>query len=355
MENLSLTFPYSHTDLTDQIDVIPNLYGLVNRELKLFPAEGSTARVIEIRYDQYNFRVLPAKDVGTGPTPQIPRSGQTLFIEVPHFPMVDLILPGDIQDILVQVARSKRPTTVEEETNKRLAQIKWTHDITREWLMCTALQGNILDGNSQSIVNLYTFFGISATTVDFTLGTSTTDMIGKCATIWQNITQNLHGEVMSGIEVIVDPTFFERFVTHANVAQYYLNAEQARILAQLERRRSNPMAGQMWGREFYFQNILFREYYGTAPVKTSPSAASLTTTPFWPANTGTAFPVGTRDMFRCYDAPAWDVRFANTTGQEVYVSPRILDHGEGIEMKSESNALPICRRPAALVQLISSN
>jgi hypothetical protein len=40
MEDLTLTFPYTATDLTDQINVIPNRYGLM-QELDLFPTEGS--------------------------------------------------------------------------------------------------------------------------------------------------------------------------------------------------------------------------------------------------------------------------------------------------------------------------
>ncbi len=230
--------------------------------------------------------------------------------------------------------------------------IKFNHDITREWLRCQALQGNLIDGNNQTILNLYTAFNVNPTTVDFTLGTNTTDMNAKCAAIWQSVTANLKGEVMTGIEVICDPTFFERFVTHANVVQYYLNAEQAIQLAMIVRRESS---GNMWGREFRFGRILFREYYGTAPIKATASATSLTNTQFWAANTGTAYPVGTRKMFRTYNAPAHDLRFVNTKGNEIYVSPRIKEHGEGIELKSESNPLPICRRPEALVQIFSSN
>jgi hypothetical protein len=351
MEDLSLIFPYTHTQLTEQVEVIPPLYGLLS-ELDLFPSEGSISRVVEMRYEEHVLRVLPAKERGAPSTPALPRSSKTIFVEVPHFPELDLITPQDIQDILIQMQDVKRLTTVEEEVAKRLMDIKFNHDITREWLRCQALQGNLIDGNSQNLLNLYTVFGVSPTQVDFLLGTNTTDMNAKCAAVWQAITTNLRGEVMTGIEAIVDPTFFERFVTHTNVLQYYLNAEQAIMLAMLVRKESQ---GNMWGREFQFGRILFREYYGTAPIKTSPSATTLTNQAFWAANTGTVYPRGTRKMFRTYNAPAHDLRFVNTKGNEIYVSPHIKDHGEGIELKSESNPLPICRRPEALVQIISSN
>ena len=249
------------------------------------------------------------------------------------------------------MAQTKRLTTVEEETAKRLFDIRNTHAVTREWVRAGALQGLIQDGNSQTIYNLYTVFGISNTTVDFLLGTDGTDINAKCSAVWQQVTTNLKGEVMNGIEAIVDPNFFEAFIAHPNVAQFWLNAEQALQLANIVRKERG---GNMWGREFFFGRILFREYYGTAPIKTSPIAA-ISSAPFWASKTGTAYPIGTRNMFRTYDAPAHDLRFVNTMGNEIYVSPKFLDHGEGLELKSESNCLAINRRPAAVVQILSSN
>jgi hypothetical protein len=155
---------------------------------------------------------------------------------------------------------------------------------------------------------------------------------------------------MSGIEVICDPTFFERFVTHPNVEKYYLQAEQALLLAAIVRKESS---GNMWGREFTHQRIRFREYYGTAPIKNG--AGAITSTPFWAQGTGTAYPVGTMNMFRTFDAPANDIRFVGEIGSEIYVSPKILDHGKGVELKSESNPLAVCKRLEATVQILTSN
>ena len=352
MYDLATVFPYTATQLTDQIDVIPNLYGLVG-ELDLFPSQGSTSRVVELRYDNHVLRVLPAKERGAPGTPSQSRTSKSIFVEIPHFPELDVITPQDIQDILIQVGNTKRPTTVAEEVAKRLIDIKATHDVTREWLRCGALQCLIVDGNSSTIYDLYTLFGLTKATytVDFVLGTAGTDIDAKCAAVWQSITKGLQGEVMTRIDAIVDPTFFQALVTHAKVAQYYLNAEQAINLAALVRKESS---GNMWGREFEHGRIRWREYYGTAPVKAS-STAAIASTPFWASKTGTAYPVGTRKMFRTYNAPANDLRFVNTPGLEVYVSPEILEHGQGIELRSESNPLPICRRPEAVVQIMSSN
>ena len=121
MYDLSTVFPYTATHLTEQIDVIPNLYGLIN-EIGLFPSEGSISRIVEMRYENHILRVLPAKERGASATPAASRTAKSIFMGVPHFPELDLITPEDIQDILIQVGQMKRPTTVQEEVAKRLAE-----------------------------------------------------------------------------------------------------------------------------------------------------------------------------------------------------------------------------------------
>jgi hypothetical protein len=78
MEDLALTFPYTATDLTDQINVIPNRYGLM-QELDLFPAEGSTSTIVEMRYENKTLRVLPAKERGAPSTSMLSETGKTIF------------------------------------------------------------------------------------------------------------------------------------------------------------------------------------------------------------------------------------------------------------------------------------
>jgi major capsid protein E len=84
MDDIALTFPYTATDLTDQINVIPNRYELM-QELDLFPAEGSTSTLVEKRFENKTLRILPAKGRGAPSTPMLSEPGKTIFIEIPHF------------------------------------------------------------------------------------------------------------------------------------------------------------------------------------------------------------------------------------------------------------------------------
>jgi hypothetical protein len=170
MEDLALTFPYTATDLTDQINVIPNRYGLM-QELDLFPAEGSTLTIVEMRYENKTLRVLPAKERGAPSTPMLSETGKTIFIEIPHFPAEDLIASKDLQDILVVAGRANRHITLEEEVAKRLFSLRNTHAITREWVRTSPLQGSITACNGAVVCNFNTVFGIVPTMIDFAPGT----------------------------------------------------------------------------------------------------------------------------------------------------------------------------------------
>jgi Phage major capsid protein E len=99
MEDLTLTFHYTATDLTDQINVIPNRYGLM-QELDLFPTEGSISTIVEMRYENKTLRVLPARERDASSTPMLSETGKTIFMEIPHFPAMDLIAPKDLRGYL---------------------------------------------------------------------------------------------------------------------------------------------------------------------------------------------------------------------------------------------------------------
>ncbi|MCW2276371.1 hypothetical protein M2321_003976 [Rhodoblastus acidophilus] len=341
-----ILFPYTALQLTGQVNRIPNLYGLLN-DLDLFPSSGSISTLIEVRRDEHTLSVLPAVERG-GPASVAERKrGDVLYFEVPHFPHLDMIGPRDLQNMLTVDGRAARPRTLEDEMAKRLRAIRSKHAITREWIRMGALKGNIVDGQDATLYNLFDAFGFTKVTIYFNLSSSTTDVDGLCSQLFEQIATNLRGEVMSHVEAIVSPAFFDAFIGHPKVQKYWLNWSNAEKLAQVDRQK---VGGQM-GRTFTYQKIIFREYYGVAPVKVS---GSLVSKSFVTTGKGHAYPAGTLDTFYTYDAPPEDIRFVNEApGQEVFISPKILDHGQGVELMTQSNQLAMVRRPEVLVELDS--
>jgi hypothetical protein len=334
-----INFPYTAVQLTGTINRIPNLYGLLN-DFDVFPSAGSISTLVEIRREENTLAVLPAVERG-GPATVAKRTpGDTLYFEIPHFPLDDAISPRDLQNMLTVVGASAHPRTLEEEVAKRLFAIRNRHAITLEWVRMGALKGLITDGKGNTIYDLYSAFNLVKPIIYFDLANAAADIVGKCAQLFETIATNLRGETMNGIEVIVSSNFFNAFVEHPKVNKYWLNWQAANQMQTMPRGK----VGGQYGRVFSFQQIDFREYYGSAPVNG-------VSTKFVADGKGHARPLGTMDSFKTHFAPANDIRFVNTPGQEIYISPKILDHGQGVEMHTESNPLAICRRPEVLVEV----
>ncbi len=336
------TFPYTAVQLTQQVNRIPNVYGLLN-ELNVFPSQGSISTLVEVRREEYTLAVLPAADRGATGSVASRKPGDALFFDTPHFPHKDTLRPQDLQNQVQQVANTLQPRTFEVEMAKRLWQIRAKHAITREWLRMSALKGIIMDGAGNVLYNLFTQFGFTPVTIYFNLASNSSDVIGACAQLIQGIQTNLRGEVMSHVRVFVDPTFFNQFVNHPNVNKYWLNWQAASELANMQRVKQ----GGQFGRTFPFQQIEWVEYYGSVPVKQADG--TLATVPLISPGLGHAYPVGTMSTFGTWDAPPNHIQFVNTPGTEVFISPKVLDHGQGVELHTESNPLPLCKRPEVLV------
>ncbi len=337
------TFPYTAVQLTTQVNRIPNLYGLIN-DLDVFPSFGSISTIVEVRREEFTLSILPARERGAPASLAERKRGDALFFEVPHFPHDDVIRPADLQNMLMQVGNTLQPKNLEVEVAKRLRQIRNKHAITREWLRMSALKGQIVDGDGTLLYDLYDAFGFTKVTIYFDLANANADIVGACQQLFQQIATNLRGEVMSHVRVICDPSFFSKLIEHPKVNKYWLNWEAAGRVANLSRKKE----GGQFGRRFIFQQIEFMDYYGFASAKRN---GVLTSLPFVDAGKGHAYPVDTMDTFGTFDAPPEDIRFTNEPGQEIFISPKILDHGAGVEFHTQSNPLPLCKRPEVLVEV----
>jgi hypothetical protein len=180
--------------------------------------------------------------------------------------------------------------------------------------------------------------------VDLVLGTAGTDIIAKLEEIRTSVLKGVQGDTVSRVEVIMGSTLINRLIQHAKFEKYWLNTPMAQEIIRLDRHR----LGQDFGRVIDTGTLLIRESVGELPIKGGNEALMSPTL-------GIAYPAGTTEMFTCYDAPPHHIDMVNQPGQEIFISEKILDHGMGVEMKSQSNALPIVKRPEALVEITSSN
>lgn len=329
---------YSLAEMTRAINLIPNQYGRVNA-LGLFDTEPLTQRTALVEEAEGELRLLPARTVGAPATLGTSDKAELRSFSVPHIPHNDVLLPEDIQGIRGFGMQSGEDPLAKVMARK-LARMRARHGQTLEYMRVNALRGITKDGSGRTLYNWYTEFGITPPAVDFTFGTTTEDVVTKTTAVARHIEEHLKGETMSAIHALVSPEFFDALIKHKSVKEAYTFFQGAS--------GANPLRNDV-RRGFPFGSITFEEYFGTVTLSTGATERLI------PAGEGIAFPLGTMETFTTYFAPANLMEAVGTYGQELYAYQIARRDDTGIDLYSQSNPLPIVRRPALCVRLHSSN
>lgn len=318
--------------LTDAINILPNNYGLLEKK-GLFPHRGVTTRSIIIEEMNGILNLLQTQPVGSPGTQNRMGKRKERSFKIPHIPHDDVILPSEYQGVRAfgQGAGVSPVATI---MNNHLQSMRNKHAITLEYLRMGALKGIVLDADASTLFNLYTEFGITAKVINFALATATTKVRVLCQDVTRHIEDNLKGEVMNGVECLCASDFFDDLIEHANVKAAYEHHQAA-----VERLGGDLRAG------FKFGGINFIEYRGRA------TSADGTVRKFIADGEAHCYPTGTMDTFTTYDAPADFMETANTIGMPMYAKQKMRDFERGLDLHTQSNPLPICKRPGVLVKL----
>lgn len=326
---------FNMASLTDAINILPNNYGRI-REMNLMPTKGVRTRTIMIEEKNGVLNLLQTQPVGS-PGQQNKMGKRTVrsFV-IPHIPLDDQILPEEYDGIRAFGSESQM-TALVQVMNDHLQTMKNKHAITLEHLRMGALKGIILDADGSTLYNLFTEFGISQKSISFVLGTATTNVAAKCRSVLRHIEDNLKGEVMIGVHCLCSEGFFDDLIDHAKVKEVFLNH-----VAAVDRLGGDPR------KEFSFGGITFEEYRGRATDKDG------TVRKFIADDEAIAFPVGTMDTFTTYVAPADFLETANTLGRPYYAKQEPRKFNRGVDLHTQSNPLPLCKRPGVLVKVTKS-
>ncbi len=334
MNNPFDTPAFSMTALTAAINILPNTYGRLE-QMSLMPARPVRFRQIAIEEKNGVLNLLPTMPVGSPGTVGERGKRKLRSFAVPHIPHDDVVLPEEVQGIRAFGSENEAEALANVITD-HLQAMRNKHAITLEHLRMGALKGVILDADGSTLYDLYTEFGITAKTVDFALGTASTNVKAKCMEVLRHIEDNLRGEFMTRVHALVSPEFFDALTSHSKVEKAYERWMEGAAL------RDDMRSG------FTFGGITFEEYRGQA---TDPDG---NVRRFIAANEGHAFPLGTVETFATYFAPADFNETANTLGQPLYAKQEPRKFERGTDLHTQSNPLPMCHRPGVLVKLTTS-
>ncbi|MCC6364941.1 MAG: major capsid protein [Bryobacterales bacterium] len=316
--------------LTAAINKIPNNYGRVE-QLGLMPPEGVRTRTILIEEMSGVLNLLPTMPVGAPGTLGTQAKRKVRSFVIPHIPHDDVVLPEEVQGLRAFGSENDLET-LSNLIARKLQNIRNKHAITLEHLRMGALKGVILDADGSTLYDLYSEFGITAKTVNFALGTNTTEVLLKILEVKRHIEDNLRGEFMTGIYCLCSQGFFDALTTHSKVKEAFQYFQRSQQL------------GNDYRAGFTFGGITFEEYRGQA------TDAAGTVRKFIADDEAHFFPLGTASTFRTYFAPADFNETANTLGLPLYAKQAPRKFERGTDVHTQSNPLPICLRPEVLVK-----
>lgn len=337
---------YKVTDFVDSIVETPLQYGYIN-SLNLFDVKSTNQLAIVFDKMMSTTTLLPQVQRGTKVTTQgKERDVETFALRLAYFKHADRLTNEDIQGW-------RAPGRTEEEsiaraTAEKMEDMRRAWDQTQEYMKLQALKGVFKTPDGTTMADMYTEFGITQTNLDFVLGTSTTDIDSKIRQLKGLIAKNVkNGGAIGGVQVLVDPLFYDKLISHPNVKnayQYYQNSGAQRL-------RDDMTDYMKWGimDEFSHRGVSFVSYDATFNLPDG------TTEDAFAASTGIAHALGVKDLFRGYNGPSNKFSEANQPGQEIFMNTYLDDRDEWVEFEMEAAPLYFGTKPAAQIKVSSSN
>ena len=197
--------------LSDAINDITPQYGRLGA-MGLFRDEGVDQRTVAVDFDPVTNQLLPQSRWGGPGVANKTQVARTRSYALPHFPINDQILAGDLQG-------RRQPGSSDVQTAqwllaKKMREMKLKLEQTIEWMKLGVLKsGQIKDGLGNLILDIYADFGITQAVTSFALATSTTDIMGKIAAQKRVVLANLRGELMSQFIGLCSDTFYDALVS----------------------------------------------------------------------------------------------------------------------------------------------
>ena len=173
----SFTQPFEMTDLTEELLLIPNTYGLIN-QLGIFRDESVTQHTISVESTGATLALIPDQPRGARNNVNVDRTRQIRSFPIPHFPLDDYLSPYDIQG--KRAYGSDQAETQAAVMMRKLEDIRRKHAVTLEAARCYALTvGGIYAPNGTVSGNFYTDFGVTRKEIAFDLDNATTNVLAK--------------------------------------------------------------------------------------------------------------------------------------------------------------------------------
>ena len=343
----SLQNAHQVTDWTDDIVNLPTLNGMVNA-MNLFDERGTSSTSITFAKDSRDYTLLPAndrrlRDQSAGKD----RTWDVFALSLPYFNHKDTLTTEDV----AQYRAWDDPNDVKTVARAQAAKVEDMRvraDQTKEYMKLSAIKGVTVDPSGNTLADMFTEFGVSQDTVDFVLGTTTTDITQKIHSLIRTVSANNRtGLAISMPTVVCGNTFFDKLVTHPDVEAAY----QSYLNSGVQRLRDNLFDFTQWGAYGVFEHRGVR-FVNYQPTFTLPSGS--TATPIG-ASDGYVIASGARDLYRGYNGPSNKFSQIGAAGAPLYLWEWMQDRDNGIDFELEMAPLYFMTNPLMSVKVTTSN
>ena len=338
-------------DRTDSLIVIPNTVGITNA-LGLFTPEYSSQKVVEVTRSTRRSTVLEDRNWDERNQTIAGRARDSLLLSIPHFPADDAITPNDIDGIVSanSLAEAAELESVANVRADKMFDLREAHGLTMEVArMQLITNGTVYAPNGTVATNYYTEFGVTREEVGIDLAASTdprADFADAKKAVRAGLTGGQAGTVRAFVALASD-SFYQALLMNPFVtdAMKYVDGGQA----------LNVLLGAggeaVSGLDARFEAVtLFGITFINAGAAGYENAAG-TFVPFVPEGDAYLLPVGVRNMFKTYFAPANRFGTVNKRAQGSYWFEYLNEKDDIIEIMTEQNFLNALLNPAAIVRL----
>jgi hypothetical protein len=322
---------FSVSSLSQTIVDIPQVQTILG-DSKLFTESGISTTSMMIERQGSSLRLVPAAPRGGVGQPVSLGARSMIPVAAIHLPQIGSVLADEVQGVRAFGSETE-VEAVMAKVKQKLAVMKGNLDLTLEYHRIGAIKGQVLDADGTTILmNMYTTFNVSQTTVNFILGTATTRVKDKIADIVRAIRTKLGGRSFTGVEVLCSASFFDALTRHATIEKAF------ELYNQNAYARQDPR-----GVAFSFAGATFREYLG-----------GVATTDFITAGEAYAYPTGVSGLFQTAYAPAPYMETVNTMGLPYYAKQEAMGFNKGVELEAQSNPINFCSLPEAVIKCLSA-
>ena len=296
--------------------------------LRLFNEQGISTTSVSIEMKDGTISLVPSAKRGSPGRPILDGKRKMVSIGAIHLPQAGNVLADEVQNLRAFGSETE-VATVQGIVNDKLAIARNDLDVTLEYQRMGAIKGIVLDSDATTeLYDMYDIFNVVQQVYDMNLDNSGTDVRARVVAAKRLVEDSLGGGItITGFLALCSPEFFDAISQHATVAEAFKLYNTA--FASSDVRES-----------FVFAGVRGEEYNG-----------SVGAVRFIAAGDAYLVPLGIRNMFVTYFAPADYMETVNTLGLPYYAKQERMKFDKGVDIETQSNPIHLNTKPRSVVRL----